>query len=298
MKRLAALAGVILLVYLATCLSFVQPDEQLVVRRFGAVLGAPREPGARFGLPWGLDRIDRLKPREVKRVTIGPAEAADKAVGARPAQFLTGDRNLVNVRATVQYTVSDPRRYLFRTGAVDRLVATSGEAALSETLAGEPVDRVLTQGKQELGVRLAERLQTLVDRYALGVTVRSVDIGSIEPPAEVADAFDKVVSAQRQREQAVNQARSFANKTLAEAQGAGQRIVDRGSAERDRSIRRAQGEAARFESLLAEYRQSPALTASRLYLEAMAETLPKLRSKLIVDSAGDIDLSILREEKR
>jgi membrane protease subunit HflK len=96
----------------------------------------------------------------------------------------------------------------------------------------------------------------------------------------------------------VNQARSFANKTLAETQGAGRRIVDRGSAERDRSIRRAQGEAARFESLLVEYRQSPTLTASRLYLEAMAETLPKLRSKLIVDSAGDIDLSILREEKR
>lgn len=292
------LAALGLVAYLATGLTFVQPDEQLVVRRFGAVLGAPREPGARFGLPWGLDRIDRLKPREVKRVTIGPAEAADKAIGARPAQFLTGDRNLVNVRATVQYTVNDPRRYLFQTSAVHRLVATSGEAALSETLAGEPVDRVLTQGKQELGVRLAERLQTLVDRYALGVTVRSVDIGSIEPPAEVADAFDKVVSAQRQREQAVNQARSFANKTLAEAQGAGQRIVDRGSAERDRSVRRAQGEAARFESLLAEYRQSPALTASRLYLEAMAETLPKLRSKLIVDSAGDLDLSILREEKR
>lgn len=298
MKRFAMLAAVGLVAYLATGLSFVQPDEQLVVRRFGAVLGAPREPGARFGLPWGLDRIDRLKPREVKRVTIGPAEAADKAVGARPAQFLTGDRNLVNVRATVQYTVNDPRRYLFQTSAVDRLVATSGEAALSETLAAEPVDRVLTQGKQELGVRLAERLQTLVDRYALGVTVRSVDIGSIEPPAEVADAFDKVVSAQRQREQAVNQARSFANKTLAETQGAGRRIVDRGSAERDRSIRRAQGEAAWFESLLAEYRQSPGLTASRLYLEAMAETLPKLRSKLIVDSAGDLDLSILREEKR
>ncbi|HEV7222434.1 MAG TPA: FtsH protease activity modulator HflK [Pirellulales bacterium] len=298
MKRFAALAGVILLVYLATGLSFVQPDEQLVVRRFGAMLGAPREPGPRFGLPWGLDRIDRLKPREVKRVTVGPTDAADKAVGGRPAQFLTGDRNLVNVRATVQYTVNDPRRFLFQSGAVDRLVATAAEAALSETLAGEPVDRVLTQGKQELGVRLAERLQALVDRYALGVAVRSVDIGSIEPPAEVADAFDKVVSAQRQREQAVNQARSFANKTLAEAQGAAQRTIDRGSAERDRSVRRAQGEAARFESLLAEYRQSPALTANRLYLEAMAETLPKLRAKLIIDSASDVDLSILREERR
>ena len=296
MKRFAILAAVAIAAYLATGLTFVQPDEQLVVRRFGAMQPAPLEPGARFGLPWGLDRVDRLKPREVKRVTIGPAEAADKATGARPAQFLSGDRNLVNVRATVQFTVNEPRRFLFRSAAVDRLVATSGEAALSETLAGEPVDRVLTQGKQALGVRLAERLQTLVDRYALGVTIRSVDIGSIEPPAEVADAFDKVVSALREREQAVHQARSFASKTMAEAQGASQRIIDQGSAQHDRAIRRAQGEAARFESLLAEYRQAPALTASRLYLEAMAETLPKLRSKLIVDRGSDLDLSILRED--
>lgn len=298
MKRFALLAAVAIVAYLATGLSFVQPDEQLVVRRFGAMQPAPREPGARFGLPWGLDRVDRLKPREVKRVTIGPADAADKAVGARPAQFLTGDRNLVNVRASVQFTVNDPRRFLFQSSAVGRLVATSGEAAISATLAGEPVDRVLTLGKQELGVRLTERLQTLVDRYALGVTIRSVDIGSIEPPAEVADAFDKVVSAQREREQAVNRARSFASKTSAQARGASQRIVDEGSADRDRTIRRAQGEAARFESLLAEYRQSPALTASRLYLEAMAETLPKLRSKLIVDGGSDVDLSILREDGR
>lgn len=296
MKRIAALAALGLVAYSATGLSFVQPDEQLVVRRFGAMQPTPHEPGARLGLPWGLDRTDRIKPREIKRVTIGPADAADRATGARPAQFLTGDRNLVNVRATVQFTVSDPRRFLFQSAAVDRLVATSGEAAISATLAGEPVDRVLTLGKQELGVRLTGRLQTLVDQYALGVAIRSVDIGSIEPPAEVADAFDKVVSAQREREQAVNRARSFANKTLAEARGASQRFLDEGSADRDRSIRRAQGEAARFESLLAEYRQSPALTATRLYLEAMAETLPKLRSKLIVDTGSDVDLSIMRED--
>ncbi|HVW37991.1 MAG TPA: FtsH protease activity modulator HflK [Pirellulales bacterium] len=298
MKRFAALAALGLVAYAATGLSFVQPDEQLVVRRFGAMQSTPREPGARFGLPWGFDRIDRLKPREIKRVTIGPADAADKATGARPSQFLTGDRNLVNARATVQFTVNDPRRFLFQSAAVDRLVATAGETAISDTLAGEPVDRVLTLGKQELGVRLTQRLQALVDRYALGVSIRSVDIGSIEPPAEVADAFDKVVSAQREREQAVNRARSFSNKILAEARGAAQRIIDQGSADRDRSIRRAQGEAARFESLLTEYRQSPALTASRLYLEAMAETLPKLRSKLIVDEGSDVDLSILQEDKR
>jgi membrane protease subunit HflK len=80
MKRMLGLIIVVSLAYAATGLYFVQPDEQVVVRRFGKPVGIPREPGAHFGLPWGLDRIDRVKPREVKRVTIGPVNLGGEAV--------------------------------------------------------------------------------------------------------------------------------------------------------------------------------------------------------------------------
>jgi len=297
-KRSLLLAGVAILAWLATGIYLVGPDEQVVVRRFGKVIGLPSEPGAHLALPWPLDRLHHFKPREVKRVAIGPADVADKAVGAAQAQFLTGDRNLVQIRATAQYTVREPRGYLFQTAQLDRLISTAGTAAISQALAAEPVDRVLTLGKHELGIRLADALQKTVDGYGLGVTIRSVDISAVEPPAEVADAFDQVVSALREREQAIHQAESFANKTAAEAQGNARRIVDVGRSERDRAVRRAEGEAARFNSLLAEYRRSPRLTAGRLYLETLAQTLPKLRSKLIVDSATEVDLSIIREDGR
>ena len=62
-------------------------------------------------------------------------------------------------------------------------------------------------------------------------------------------------------------------------------------------MRRAEGEAERFVSLLTQYELSPELTASRLYLQTMAETLPKFRSKLIIDNQSEMDLSILREEQ-
>ena len=298
MKRVFALLFVALAAYLATGVYFVQPDEQAIVRRFGAVLGSAREPGAHFGLPWSWDRIDRIKPREIKRVTLGPAVVARDAVGATAAQFLTGDRNLVNFRATLQYTIKDPRQYLFHTAEVDRLVALGGEAALCELLAGRPVDWALTQGKQELAVRVAEETQAVADRYELGITIRSVDLGAVEPPPEVADAFDKVVSAQREREQAINQAHSYANRTTAQANGAAQQSLDEAHAYQNRRVRQAQGDAQRFESLLAEYQRSPSLTASRLYLDTMAGVLPKFRAKLIVDSGSPVDVSILREEKR
>lgn len=298
MRRALIVAGILLVAWLATGLYIVAPDEQVAVKRFGAMLPQPSEPGAHIGLPWPADRRHRFKPREVKRVAIGPVGLADKAVGTAQSQFLTGDRNLVQVRATVQYTIREPRGYLFETAQVDRLIASSGTASISRVLAAEGVDGVLTLGKQELGVRLANLLQAALDRYNLGVAIRSVDIAAVEPPAEVADAFDQVVSALREREQAIHQAESFANKTAAEAKGNAQKIVDAGRSDRDRAIRRAEGEASRFNSVLAEYRRSPRLTASRLYLETLAQTMPKLRSKLIVDSATDVDLSILREDSR
>jgi membrane protease subunit HflK len=296
-KRWAGLLAIAVLAYLATGVYFVQPDEQALIRRFGAVIGAPSEPGPHFGLPWGMDQVDRIKPREVKRVTVGPLNVAADAVGAAQSQFMTGDRNLVNVRATIQFAIKEPRLYRFQSAETDRLVAAAAEAALTQALAQQAVDMVLTLGKRDLGVRLAGTLQTLVDGYGLGIVIRSVDVGGVEPPAEVADAFDKVISALREREQAINQAHSFASRTLAQSQGDSQRITDEGKGHRDRVVHQAQGEAERFESLLAEYRRSPALTSTRLYLEAMAQILPKLRSKLIIDSGSEVDLSILREER-
>lgn len=296
-RRLAALLLLSAGAYALSGVYFVQPDEQAVVRRFGALAGTPREPGANLGLPWGLDRVDRLKPREIKRLAIGPPTSAQAGVGAAHWQFLTGDRNLVNVRATVQYTVTEPADYLFHAAGADRLIACAAEAALSEILATEPVDRALTQGKRDLGVRAADKLQALLADYRLGVSVRSVDIGAVEPPPDVADAFDKVTAALRQREQAINQAHSFANRARAEAAGAAQQALDEAHGYRDRLIRQAEGEAARFERLLSEYRRAPELTSRRLYLETMAAALPRFRSKLIVDSGAELDLSILGEQK-
>ena len=296
MKRLLVVIAVVLVGWLASGVYFVQPDEQALVRRGGRFVGVPREPGPHWGLPAGVDRIDRVKPREIKRVMIGLAEV--NGGEASTTQFLTGDRNLVSVRATVQYTINDPAHYLAASTDPDRFVATSAEAVLAELLAGDNVDRVLTLGKHELAVRAAEKLQMLVDRYGLGLMVRSVDIGAVEPPAEVADAFDRVINAMREREQAVNQAHGFAHRALAEGRGEAQRTIDQGRVEHDRRVFQARGETERFLRLLDEYRRSPSLTATRLYLETMATVLPKLRSKVIVDQGGDLDVSILQGESR
>jgi membrane protease subunit HflK len=292
MKRLLALVLIAAAAWSASGIYFVAPDEVALIRRCGRLLPMPRLPGAQAGLPWGIDLRERVKPQEVKRVSVGLVSLAGELSGSASTQFLSADRNLVNVRATVQYTISEPAEYVRQKHAADRLVATAGEGSLARILAGQAIDTLLTHGKTEVAARVQADLQHTLDRYGLGIAVRSVDLGGLEPPPEVAGAFADVVAAQREREQTINEARSGASGAIAQARATAQRTVDGARAESERRTREAAGEAERFERMLAEYQRSPALTASRLYWDAMSEILPRLRAKLLVDRGQPLDLSV------
>ena len=296
MIRLRTIVVLLVGAYALSGVYLVEPDEQAIVRRFGQAISPPSQPGAHWGLPWPFDRVTRLRPGETKRVTLGIPDVASGVLTTGATQLLTGDRNLVNVRATVQYTVADPVTYLVRSADVERVIRDAAETILTEALSVQVVDRALTLGKRELAAEAALRLEQVAKDYELGIMIRSVDLASVEPPPEVAESFDNVTSALRQREQAINEARSYDSQTHAESQGAAQRELDQARAYRDRTIAAAQGDAQRYQRLLPEYRSQPGLTMTRLYLEAMAEILPRLRSKLIVDSSQGLDVSILRED--
>lgn len=295
-KLLRVVVALAVLAYVLSGLYIIRPDEQGVVRRFGAIAGPPREPGAHFGLPWGLDQVTRVKRREVKQVTIGVPRVTDGTLGTGTVEYLTGDRNLVNVQATVQYTVSDPARYLFQAVSVDALVARAAEGTLAAELAVASVDWILTRGKDDLRTRVAGRLRQLAQAYGVGILIERVNISAVEPPPEVAEAFAAVVSAMREREQKVNEAKRYANKITAEAQGEARREIDQAEARRDQLINKTRGDTDRFASLLEKYRRAPKLTATRMYLETMREILPRFRSKLIVDPESKLDLSIIPDK--
>ena len=296
--RLIAVGLLLLLAWLLTGVVVVQPDEVGLVRRCGRILGTVREPGLHFGFPWGIDQVERVKPREVRRVFIGGLQLAGEAAGAEVPQLLTGDRNLVNIRATVQYVIADPVEFVRQRQVIDRLTATAGEACLGQALSSSAVDLVLTQGKSEVAAAVRAELQSLVDNYRLGISIRSVDLGSVEPPPEVADAFAAVVSAQRERDQTINQANSYADQQAAQAKATAQRLVNEAQGASEGVVKNASGNADRFQRLLVEYRRSPQLTAWRLYQEALAEILPRLRSKLLVDHGQQIDLTVFATESK
>src|SRR5581483_6311174 len=107
MPRTRRLLLIALAAYLLTGLAQVRPEERAVVRRFGKVVARP-QPGLWVGLPWGIDRVDRVPVRTLRQVTVGydPAVASD-APGTPAGQLLTGDQNLVNVQLVLAYAIGE-----------------------------------------------------------------------------------------------------------------------------------------------------------------------------------------------
>lgn len=295
LRRALALIG---LLWLLTGVYVVQVDEQAVVRRFGAVVANRMPPGLHFGLPWGIDRVDRVRVREQKRLTIG-FETADQTLGrensAARSECFTGDQNLVNVDLLIQYTIHDPRAYLFAATNSTQLLQQIAEAAVTATVASRPVDMLLTTGKLEAQEELRRRTQQGADASGLGLTITAASITNVTPPLAVSDAFREVASARADRDRFIQEARSYANATLPAAHGDAARLGEEAVGYRDSTSLKAQGDASRFRKSEAAYRLAPGVSGTRLYFETMEQILPRLKI-ISVDRDGKqnpVDLNLL-----
>ncbi len=284
----------IVAVYLGTGVYLVPPDRQAVVTRFGRVLDARVMPGIHYHLPYPVERVYRLKARETRRALIG-GEAVDETLGrTQPfqAQFLTGDQNVVQMRVVAQYSVSSPADFLFRSESVDTLVRDAVETEMAVETARRGVDALLTTDKVQVQEAVRTRAQQLLEGYRAGAQLASVNIETVAPPAEVAEAFRDVAGARADAARIVNEAQGYANDLLPRARGAARQLAESAEAYRTRKINEARGDAERFTKLAGEYRKSREVTSDRLYLEAMEQVLPRIK-KVILDR--DVDLSILRK---
>jgi membrane protease subunit HflK len=274
----------------------VSADQQAVVTRFGQVIEPRVFPGIHVSLPWPIDRVTKLKVRQLQRLVVG-GDLPDSVLGrTQPlaSQFLTGDQNIINLRAVVQYSVDLPAHYLFHAQDVARSVAAAVETELARRIGWRTVDAVLTTDKIAIQEESRAAAQKLIDAYGVGVRVASINIESMTPPPEAAEAFRDVASARADAARIYNEALGYANDEIPKARGEAQQMTESAAAYKETKIDEANGDAARFNLVADEYARASAVNGRRLYLETLEQVLPKIK-KLIVDKNGNFDLTIIRK---
>jgi len=92
-----------------------------------------------------------------------------------------------------------------------------------------------------------------------------------------------VNQAQQERERAINVATGEYNKVIPRAKGEADQKISAAQGYAIKRTNEAEGDVAAFEALLAEYLKAPEVTRRRIYLETLAEVLPKLGKTVILD---------------
>jgi membrane protease subunit HflK len=268
------------LIWLATGFYMVGPGEQGVVRRFGKEVGRTG-PGLRFHLPAPIERVEVVNLAVVRRVEVGFRSDPRYRVIPQEALMLTGDENIVDAQAIVQFRVKDPGEYLFRVRDPDQSLRDATEVALRSVIGRTTIDDAMTVGRVKIQESALDFLQQLLDTYHSGLTVTELKLQVVDPPEQVKDAFHEVVRAREDRERLINEAMGYQEDVIPKARGEAEQMVRAAEAYKAQRLIRAEGDAAKFVSVLKEYERAKEVTEQRLYLETLQRVLPKAQKIII-----------------
>jgi len=264
-------------------LSVYQLDssEQAVVLRFGQYHETAEE-----GLNFMLAGVDE---RYIENVTLTRRYS-------QSANMLTKDENIVDVTVSAQYRIANLKDFVLNVKDPEASLRQATESALRHVVGDNTLDQTLTVARENIAIRVGERLQSYLDIYQTGLIVQQINIEKTDPPAAVKDAFDDVVAAREDKEKLQNVAERYALTIVPEARGQAQATIQEAEGYKQKVVLNAEGEVARFNKLLEEYKKAPEVTRARLWIDARQSVLSN-STKIMIDVEGGNNLLYLPLDK-
>jgi len=283
-RGLALILLAIVAVWAATGFYVVNPGQVGVNLLFGKYKGQT-DPGWHWYYPWPAGDVQ--KPNVTQRYSTEIGYSTTNGIDAErdvpeESLMLTGDENIVDVRARVLWRISDVEKYLFQIDDPETSVKNAAEAAIREIVGQSNFQEITTEKQGPMQVSSQKLTQKILDSYNAGITVDELTFQNVAPPQEVRDAFLDVQRAKADRVSSVNQANGYANKIKQDAQGQAVQIVKQAEAYKAQKVAIAQGDAQRFLSVYEQFKLNPDITERRLYLDTMSDVFGSM-NKVLVD---------------
>ena len=297
---------ILVIIWFASGLYRVLPDEQGVVLRFGKFVNTT-QPGLNYHFPYPVETALTPKVTKVNRMDVGFRSGSDSGFSSagvadvpEESLMLTGDENIVNIDFSVFWVIKDAGNFLFKIQDPQGTVKAAAETAMREVIARSDIQPILTEGRSRIEIETQEIIQNILDEYNSGIQITQVQTQKADPPDQVIDAFRDVQAARADMERSKNEAQAYANDVIPRARGEAAKILQAAEAYKKQVVARAEGEASRFLAIYTEYAKAKEVTQERMYLETMEKVLADI-DKVIIDknaSSGVVPYLPLPELKK
>ena len=234
-----------------------------------------------------------------KRITL-----KEQFLDSPPQPVITKDNVTMQIDTVVFFRIFDAKLYTY--GAVNPISALENLTATTlRNLVGElELDGTLTS-RDTINGKMTTILDEATDQW--GIKVNRVELKNIIPPAEIQNAMEKQMKAERDRRETLLQAEGHKAASVTRAEGEKQAMILAAEGERDARIARAQGEAqaiylakeaeAKGLALLREAAPDLAVLELKKY-EALVKMADGKASKIIVptDAVNAVKANVLFSE--
>lgn len=220
------IAGSVLLLILIVGIKIVPQATEYVVERLG-----------KYNKTWsaGIHFLIPIVDRISKKVTL-----KEQYLDSPPQPVITKDNVTMQIDTVVFFKVFDSN--LFTYGVVNPISALENLTATTlRNIVGElELDDTLTS-RDTINGKMTEILDSATDQW--GIKVNRVELKNIMPPAEIQNAMEKQMKAERDRRETLLEAEGHKAAVITRAEGDKQAMVLQAEGERDARIARAEGEA-------------------------------------------------------
>ena len=215
----------ILIVVFVPCITIVPQAKAYVIERLGAYQATWN-----VGLHIKLPIIDRV----AKRVNL-----KEQVADFPPQPVITKDNVTMSIDSVVFYQITDPKLFVYGVErpmlAIENLTATT----LRNIIGDMELDQTLTS-RETINTQMRAALDIATDPW--GIKVSRVELKNIVPPAEIQNAMEKQMKAERERREAVTRAEGEKRAKILEAEGQKDSSILRAQADKEAAILRAEAE--------------------------------------------------------
>jgi regulator of protease activity HflC (stomatin/prohibitin superfamily) len=232
------------IVIVAVVISLIATNIRIVPQAYGFVLerlGAYQGTWS-VGLHIKIPLLDRI----ANKVSL-----KEQVVDFPPQPVITKDNVTMQIDTVIYYQITDPKAYTYGVShpiaAIENLTATT----LRNIIGDLELDETLTS-RDTINTKMRSILDEATDPW--GIKVNRVELKNILPPAEIQDAMEKQMKAERQRRESILRAEGEKRSTILVAEGDKESEILKAEAEkrsmilraeagREAAIREAEGEA-------------------------------------------------------
>lgn len=193
---------VIAVIIIVSCINVVPQAKAYVVERLGGYQ-ATWSVGIHFKMPL----IDRVAKKVILK---------EQVVDFPPQPVITKDNVTMRIDTVIFYQITDPKLYAYGVDnpivAIENLTATT----LRNIIGDLELDETLTS-RETINTKMRASLDSATDPW--GIKVNRVELKNIVPPAEIQDAMEKQMKAEREKREAILRSQGEKESAILVAQG-------------------------------------------------------------------------------